>query len=165
MNLNPDVEAGEGWANGTFRMDAKDIDAFYHANLYINVATTTNVRALRGRIVQNLLGLAQEFSRSPILLHGNPPNRTAIRYHSYNTLALTTYIVHIGERGSQNKIVCLLLLHLRLLVMSSSRAGSSHPFFIQLEIENWPKTSRNFNLFLMTNYFNRIGLKMIKFCT
>ena len=88
MNLNPDVEAGEGWANGTFRMDAKDIDAFYHANLYINVATTTNVRALRGRIVQNLLGLAQEFSRSPILLHGNPPNRTAIRYHSYNTLAL-----------------------------------------------------------------------------
>ena len=89
MNLNPDVEAGEGWANGTFRMDAKDIDAFYHANLYINVATTTNVRALRGRIVQNLLGLAQEFSRSPILLHGNPPNRTAIRYHSYNTLALT----------------------------------------------------------------------------
>ena len=129
MNLNPDVEAGEGWANGTFRMDAKDIDAFYHANLYINVATTTNVRALRGRIVQNLLGLAQEFSRSPILLHGNPPNRTAIRYHSYNTLALTTYIVHIGERGSQNKIVCLLLLHLRLLVMSSSRAGSSHPFF------------------------------------
>ena len=23
MNLNADVEAGEGWANGTFRMDAK----------------------------------------------------------------------------------------------------------------------------------------------
>ena len=79
MNLGSEViEAGEGWANGTFRMDAKDVDAFYHANLYINVATTTNVRALRGRIVQNLLGLAQEFSRSPILLHGNPPNRTAI---------------------------------------------------------------------------------------
>ena len=99
MNLNPDVEAGEGWANGTFRMDAKDIDAFYHANLYINVATTTNVRALRGRIVQNLLGLAQEFSRSPILLHGNPPNRTAIRYHSYNTLAL-----FLGRGGPKTKL-------------------------------------------------------------
>ena len=99
MNLNPDVEAGEGWANGTFRMDAKDIDAFYHANLYINVATTTNVRAMRGRIVQNLLGLAQEFSRSPILLHGNPPNRTAIRYHSYNTLALL-----LGRGGPKTKL-------------------------------------------------------------
>ena len=59
-------------------MDAKDIDAFYHANLYINVATDQNDRELRGRIVQNLLGLAQEFSRAPILLHGNPPNRTSI---------------------------------------------------------------------------------------
>ena len=56
MDLDSDVVAGEGWANGTFRMDAKDIDSFYHANLYINVATTTNTRALRGRIVQNLLG-------------------------------------------------------------------------------------------------------------
>ena len=68
--------------------------------------------------------------------------------------------------------------YLDSLVMSPSRAGSSHSsrwrifssarlvtFFIQLEIENWPKMSRTFDFFFMINYFDRIGLKMIKFCT
>ena len=67
-----------GWANGTFRMHAKDIDSFYHANLYINIATVSNERALRGRIVQSFLGLAQEFAPAPILMTGNPPNSTAV---------------------------------------------------------------------------------------
>lgn len=69
-----------GWANGTFRMDSQDVDAFYHANLYINVATAGRERALRGRIVQNLLGLAQEFSRSPLLLVAENPASSSPRF-------------------------------------------------------------------------------------
>ena len=68
----------ETWANGTFRMNAQDLDAFYHANLYINIGTLNNDRHLRGRIVQNLIGPAQELSKSPILLESSPPNRTMV---------------------------------------------------------------------------------------
>ena len=58
----------ETWANGTLRMNAKDLDSLYHANLYINVGTINNDRQLRGRIVQNLISPAQELSKRPILL-------------------------------------------------------------------------------------------------
>ena len=60
-------------------MNAKDLDAFYHANLYINIGTINNDRQLRGRIVQNLIGPAQELSKSPILLESSPPNRTMVK--------------------------------------------------------------------------------------
>ena len=59
-------------------MNAQDLDAFYHANLYINIGTLNNDRQLRGRIVQNLIGPAQELSKSPILLESSPPNRTMV---------------------------------------------------------------------------------------
>ena len=63
--------------NGTFRMNSKDIDAFYHANLYINVASENDERELRGRIVQHFLGPAQEFAIRPILLKsGDSSNAT-----------------------------------------------------------------------------------------
>jgi hypothetical protein len=68
----------EGWANGTFRMEASDVDDMYHANLYINVATEDNERELRGRIIQHLITPAQELAKFPLLLSGNPPNRTMI---------------------------------------------------------------------------------------
>ena len=60
-------------------MNAQDLDAFYHANLYINIGTLNNDRHLRGRIVQNLIGPAQELSKSPILLESSPPNRTMVK--------------------------------------------------------------------------------------
>ena len=63
--------------NGTFRMNSKDIDTFYHANLYINVASENHERELRGRIVQHFLGPAQEFAIRPILLKGTSGDSNA----------------------------------------------------------------------------------------
>lgn len=89
-------------------MHAKDIDAFYHANLYINVASENNDRALRGRIVQNLLGLAQEFSPAPILLSGSPPNnKSGLAWLNVDSTCRIHYQVrlHGVAKGQESKIV------------------------------------------------------------
>ena len=75
--------------NGTFRMNSKDIDAFYHANLYINVASENHERELRGRIVQHFLGPAQEFAIRPILLEGGSGNNATVSGLAWLTVDTT----------------------------------------------------------------------------
>ncbi len=99
-----------GWSNGSFRMSAQDIDAFYHGNLYINVATSSNDRALRGRIVQNLMGLAQEFAQSPILLSANPPSTANVSGLAWINIDSTCRLhyhlrLHGVEKDTEAKIL------------------------------------------------------------
>ena len=46
----------------------------------------------------------------------------------------------------------------------SARLGS-WPFFTQLETKNRPETSWNFDFFILSKFFSKIGLKMINLCT
>ena len=60
--------------------------------------------------MQNLLGLAQEFSKAPILLHGNPPNRTAISGLAWIDVDSTCRLhyqvrLNAGKRNTEAKIV------------------------------------------------------------
>ena len=52
-------------------LSADDVVDLYHSNLYINVATMQNDREIRGRIISQLLGPAQEFADHPILIAGD----------------------------------------------------------------------------------------------
>ena len=70
-------------------MNSKDIDAFYHANLYINVASENHERELRGRIVQHFLGPAQEFASRPILLEGSSGNNATVSGLAWLTVDTT----------------------------------------------------------------------------
>lgn len=73
------VEAGGGgWANGTMRLVAGDVEDLYQADLFVNVATENNERELRGRIVPQLMGPEHEWAVAPVALVGDPPNRTMI---------------------------------------------------------------------------------------
>ena len=85
-------------------MNAQDLDAFYHANLYINIGTLNNDRQLRGRIVQNLIGPAQELSKSPILLESSPPNRTMVKTVKYLLLKELEFKIYLGSLKNNKKI-------------------------------------------------------------
>lgn len=56
-----------GWANGTLRLGAADMEALYSADLFVNVATSKNKRELRGRIMPQVMSDA-DVSVQPILL-------------------------------------------------------------------------------------------------
>ena len=58
-----------GWANGTLRLGAEDVEALYRGGLFVNVATGKSDRELRGRIVPQIMTDAHEPVR-PILLSG-----------------------------------------------------------------------------------------------
>ena len=72
-DLLPDPEAARvmsesGGISGTIRLSAGDIEDLYKADLYINVATNSDDRLLRGRIMPQVRGLVSEILDSPDLI-------------------------------------------------------------------------------------------------
>ena len=67
-DLLPDPEAASavsdnGGISGTIRLSAGDIEDLYKADLYINVATDSDERLLRGRIMPQVrMGFSRHFS-------------------------------------------------------------------------------------------------------
>ncbi len=47
----------ELWSNGSLTMGALDLEDLYTSDLYLNVATTNNEKALRGRLVLQSLSM------------------------------------------------------------------------------------------------------------
>ena len=111
--LNNDIR-GLGWSNGSLTLQAKDIEALYHSNLYLNVLTTNggsgNVAveekdALRCRIMPHILNSAHELSSSPILLTSDPPSKTAVTGIAWTNVDSTcriNYDVRLEGMNDQN---------------------------------------------------------------
>ena len=88
-------------------MDSKDIDTFYHANLYINVASQNHERELRGRIVQHFLGPAQEFAQRPILLNGSENTTVSgLAWLTVDTTCRLHYQVNYWAAGPFPFVLC-----------------------------------------------------------
>jgi len=58
-----------GWANGSVVMSASQVEDMFKENLYLNVDTQGQARALRGRLVTHLAGPA-DFSGAAVMLGG-----------------------------------------------------------------------------------------------
>ena len=72
-DLLPDPEAASvmsdsGGISGTIRLSAGDIEDLYKADLYINVATNSDDRLLRGRIMPQVRGLSEILDSPDLIL-------------------------------------------------------------------------------------------------
>ena len=85
----------EGWANGTLRLSAEDIEDLYKADLYINVASRDNDRELRGRIVPQMMTEAHEMVR-PILLTGPETKVSGIAWTNVDNSCKVNYQVRLA---------------------------------------------------------------------
>ena len=105
--LSNDI-GGLGWANGTLKMEALDIETLYRSNLYLNVLTSGSgggQDALRCRITSHLLNPAHELSSAPILMKPSPPSIspvTGIAWTNMDSTCRIHYAVRLAGLHDQN---------------------------------------------------------------
>lgn len=88
--LKPDFIQGR--ASGSIRISAKEMEQLFKDNLYMNVATSENERALRGRLALQMMSEATE-TNQPILLKSNHTLVSGIAWTSINAQCRLNYEV------------------------------------------------------------------------
>ena len=82
-------------------MGASDIEDLYKASLYINVATKSHDRELRGRIVPQMMSEAHE-SLKPVMLTGPGTEVSGIAWANMDSTCSLHYEVRVGGPGAQD---------------------------------------------------------------
>jgi len=87
-----------GWANGTAKLTAGQVDELFKENLYLNVATQHNDQALRGRLVTHLAG-PSESSGEAVLMKGDDSSVSGVAWASLDDTCRLHYNIRL--EGSQ----------------------------------------------------------------
>ena len=84
----------DGWANGTMKLDAKDLDVLFKSDLFANVALSNGVK-LSGRIHHHALVQAHE-SVSPVLLKSADEDVAGIAWADIDNSCNFNYQVRVS---------------------------------------------------------------------
>lgn len=100
-DLSPESTGDDdGFLTGSIRMSAADLELLYKAGLYINVATAGNERALRGRLVPQIMTEAHELAR-PILMRSDDATTavSGIAWANVDSTCTLNYQVRTWDRA------------------------------------------------------------------
>eukprot|EP00095_Tigriopus_kingsejongensis_P008579 maker-scaffold167_size293163-snap-gene-1.25 protein:Tk08579 transcript:maker-scaffold167_size293163-snap-gene-1.25-mRNA-1 annotation:"short gasrtulation" len=97
----------DGLASGTIRMSANDVEQLFKHNLYVNVATREDERALRGKLEAQLMTEATQLLE-PILLQSNQTMVSGIAWTNIDHTCRLNYQMRLVGPGRKTESTLLL---------------------------------------------------------